>query len=331
MPLDPPVTTTDLPRQKDCEIIACRAAKDGRGHLTESDAEMQPGVERVLVTVGGHEVAADVHLRAAGRPPVLFLHGMLTTTGIARQLFEDPDAESWVSVSLPGHHPGRLAPGTPPAAIDADLFADMIEAALDRAVGDRRVVAVGWSTGGFAAVNLAARRPQRVAAVASLAGFASGRRITGSIGWLGWLARGAVGAAAVRGGLWTGGRVPWLHDTILGTCAADVAAAMALDPESLADLHRGFAAHDPAALTTVLAAVAGLDVSDRLGDIAVPAWIAAGGRDPLVPLDEGRRLAAGIPAAQLTVYDSGGHLFFHEWPGFRRDFAAWRAGLSVAG
>lgn len=291
---------------------------------------MQPGAEHVRVKVGGHEVAAAVHLRDDGRPPILFLHGIFTTTDIVRELFDDPTAESWISVSLPGHHPGRLSAGVPPAAIDEDLFADLAEAALDRILGRRRVIATGWSTGGFAALNLAIRRPERVAAVASLAGFTSGRRITGSIGWLAWLARGVVGATAVRGGLWTGGRLPWLHDTIVRTCAAD-AAAGSIPAATLDQLRRGFAAHDPASLAAVLAAVTRLDITDRLGAVAVPAWIAAGGRDPLVPLSEARRLAAGIPGSHLTVYDAGGHLFFHEWPGFRRDFAAWRTGLAAEG
>jgi pimeloyl-ACP methyl ester carboxylesterase len=292
---------------------------------------MQPGVERVPVKVGGHEVVADVHLRDDGRPPVLFLHGMLTTTAVVSELFDDPAAESWISLSLPGHHPGRLAADTSAAAIDAELFADLADAALEHALGDRRVVAAGWSTGGFAALNLAIRRPRRVAAVASLAGFANGRRVTGSIAWLAWLARGVVGGMAVRAGLWVGGRQAWLHDAIVRTCAADAAAAGTLSAEALGRLRREFAAHDPTALTAILAALADLDLTDRLGEITVPAWIAAGGRDPLVPLEEARRLTAGIPGSRLTVYDSGGHLFFHEWPGFRRDFAAWRAGLCRPG
>ena len=295
-----------------------------RGHLTDLVAEMQPTTERVRVKVGRHEVAADVHVRHDGHPPVLFLHGLLTTTAVVRELFERPDAESWISVSLPGHHPGRLATGTPPAAIDAELFADLVEAACREVIGDRRVVATGWSTGGFAAVNLAIRHPHRVSALASFAGFASGRRITGSIAWLCWLARGMVGAAAVRGGLWAGSRLAWLHDAIVTTCAAD---ARTISAEALAVLRREFGGHEPAALVAGLAAVHALDVTARLGEVAVPAWIVAGGRDPLVPLDEARRLAAEIPDASLTIYETGGHLFFQEWPGFREAFAAWRAAL----
>ena len=300
------------------------------GHLTEFASEMQPGAERVLVSAHGHVVAADVHLREDSRPPVVFLHGILTTVAVAPDLFATPERESWIALSLPGHHPGRLAPGTSPEALDADRFADLAEAALEAVVGDRPVIAVGWSTGACAALALAARHPQRVAAVASLAGFVSGSRLTGSMAWLAWLARGMIGAAGLRGGLWAAGRLPWLHHAIVRTCAADHRAGVLLPPDVLDRLHREFAHHVPADLAVVLAALARLDLDDRLRHIRAPAWIAAGGRDPLVPLDEARRLAAGIPEATLTVYETGGHLVFQEWPTLRGDFAAWRAGLGEA-
>jgi len=292
---------------------------------------MQPGVERVRVPYRGHEAVADVHLRDDARPPVLFLHGILTSPAVVRHLFDDPDEASWIAVSLPGHQPGRLAPGTPPAALDAEFFAGFVDAAVAAVVGRRRVVAVGWSTGGFAALNLAIRRPERVAAVASLAGFASGTRVGGSVAWLAWLAAAAPGAALVRGGLWMGGRMPWLHDLIVATCAADWTAARALDADARGRLWREFTGHDPAALVTALAALRGLDLAERLGEVAVPAWIIAGARDPLVPLAEAQRIAAAVPGSRLTVYDAAGHLFFHEWPTFRADFAAWRAGLPATG
>jgi pimeloyl-ACP methyl ester carboxylesterase len=105
----------------------------------------------------------------------------------------------------------------------------------------------------------------------------------------------------------------------------------ALEEAGLLDrLQREFAHHSAADLAVVLAALPTLDIDDRLHHIQAPVWIAAGGRDPLVPLDEARRLAAGMRAATLRVYETGGHLVFQEWPDLRDDFAAWRAGLTAA-
>jgi pimeloyl-ACP methyl ester carboxylesterase len=294
------------------------------GHLTGCPAEMQPTAERHLLDIGGHRVCADVHLRDDPRPPVVFLHGVMASVVVARELFDDAEAESWIALSLPGHYPGHFPPGMPQDAIDEALFADLAEAALERLVGDRRVIAVGWSTGGFAALDLAIRHPRRVAAVATLAGFASGR-FTGLVGWLQWLALHRLGRPLLRAGLWLTGRVPLLHDAATRLLAGTVAAGLAVPGPVIARMRDDFVQHEPEAIYSMLAALHGIDIADRLGAVAVPAWIAGGGRDPIIPVAETRRLAAAIPNAELRLYERGGHLFFCEWPGFRTDFARWLA------
>jgi pimeloyl-ACP methyl ester carboxylesterase len=282
---------------------------------------------RILVSIDGHRIAVDVHLRADDpRPPVVFLHGIMTSLAIANELFVDPESESWIAISLPGHSPGAFAAGFAPEAIDAALFATLIERALEQVIGDRPVVAAGWSMGGFAALTLAILEPRRVAAVASLAGFAQGR-CSGAIGWLQWLAGGAVGSASLRAGLWAAGRIPPLHDLFVRLGAADGAAGAAVPEAVLSRLRDDFSRHDPAALAALLAAIHRLDITPRLAEIRVPAWIVGGGRDPFVPREETERIAAGIPTAILRIHESAGHLFFSEWPGVREDFAVWRDSL----
>jgi pimeloyl-ACP methyl ester carboxylesterase len=286
-----------------------------------------PDARRVAVEVDGHEFAADLHLGADSRPPVVFLHGLLASLSLAPELFVDPVAESWLAVSLPGHHPGRFPADSARGPLEAAAFADLFEAVLDKLVGDRRVVVAGWSTGGFAALNLAIRHPQRVAAVACLSGFARGR-CSGCIGWLQWLADGAVGRPFLVTGLRVGTAWQPLHDLIVRQCTADRAAARRVPAAMLARMFRDFADHDPAALASVLAAVRRIDIAADLAAVRVPTWIACGERDPVVPLAEARLLAASIPDATLTVYPDAGHLFFSEWPRVREDFAAWRDRVS---
>jgi len=286
---------------------------------------MQMASSRVRVAVDGHMVVAETHGGEGQQPPVVFLHGILASVGLVRQMVVEPASETWISISLPGHAPGRLAPGTTAADIDTELFVRLTEAAIDAVVGDRPVVMSGWSLGGFAALAFAAHRPQRVVGVASLAGFTT-PRVRGTIGAMERLSRSGLGTA-VRAGLWLGARFDALHDLIARSCAADWRAATAVPEEVLAGMRADFAAHDPASLLKVLAAIHALDITAVLPRITAPAWIVAGGRDPLIRADEARRIASLIPQSTLTIYPSGGHLFFCEWPGLRDDFAAWRASL----
>ena len=61
-----------------------------------------------------------------------------------------------------------------------------------------------------------------------------------------------------------------------------------------------------------LAAVQAHDVAARLGDIASPTLVAHGSDDGVIPVDNGRTLAAGIPGATLRIYDGARHVFFIE-------------------
>jgi 3-oxoadipate enol-lactonase len=63
------------------------------------------------------------------------------------------------------------------------------------------------------------------------------------------------------------------------------------------------------------AAVRGHDTFDALSRIGVPVLVLHGVLDAVVPVENGRTIAARIPAARLRVLEGRGHLFFHESPG----------------
>ncbi len=50
------------------------------------------------------------------------------------------------------------------------------------------------------------------------------------------------------------------------------------------------------------------DVDARLGEITAPTLVLHGDADPLVPVENGRHLAAGIPGARLIEYEGVGHI-----------------------
>lgn len=284
---------------------------------------------REFVAVDGHVLAADVHLGTDDRPPVAFFHGILASLDVAPELFVDPGAESWISIGLPGHHPDRMPSTRRRPTVDAARFAALLDAALGQIVGSRPVIAAGWSTGGFAALALAIHHPRRVAAVASLAGFARGDRLRGGAAWLQWLAAAPAGGLLLGAGLAAAAHLPWLHDLAVHGCTAD--GATPLPAPTLARLRAAFARHDPASLVAMVQALGSLDVTSRLGEIEMPVWVAGGGRDPLVPCSETLRLARRIRRSTLRLYPDAGHLFFSEWPTVRADFAAWRREVAASG
>jgi pimeloyl-ACP methyl ester carboxylesterase len=62
------------------------------------------------------------------------------------------------------------------------------------------------------------------------------------------------------------------------------------------------------------AAIRGHDTFDALSRITAPALVLHGTADAVVPVENGRILAARIPGARLHTLDGRGHLFFHEAP-----------------
>jgi pimeloyl-ACP methyl ester carboxylesterase len=61
------------------------------------------------------------------------------------------------------------------------------------------------------------------------------------------------------------------------------------------------------------AGVEAFDASGRLEQVGVPALVLHGERDRVVPVENGRLLADGLPDATLETFDEGGsHLFFVE-------------------
>jgi 3-oxoadipate enol-lactonase len=55
-------------------------------------------------------------------------------------------------------------------------------------------------------------------------------------------------------------------------------------------------------------ALAEYDVTDRLGDLAVPTRVVAGAEDPGTPPEVGRRIADSVPGADLVVLDGAAHI-----------------------
>jgi 3-oxoadipate enol-lactonase len=182
-----------------------------------------------------------------------------------------------------------------------DGFADLVAERIAEMQGGRAAVC-GLSLGGYAALSLAARHPQRVAGLV----LADTRAEPDS-------PEAAEGrhrsAALVR----ESGPAAFLDEF--------VPRLVAPGDEASRDAARTIAdAQDPEAIARALEALAGrADRRPDLPRIAAPALVIVGSEDLLTPLPFSETLADGLPDAQLLVIPGAGHLTALERPA---EFAA---------
>ncbi|GJG87456.1 putative 2-succinyl-6-hydroxy-2,4-cyclohexadiene-1-carboxylate synthase [Gemmatimonadetes bacterium T265] len=254
---------------------------------------------------GGLRLHVD---RAAGRPggapPVLLLHGF-TGSGETWRPLRDAlgGAYPTLAVDLPGH--GRSGAPADPARYALDRTADDLARVLDACAIDRAAV-LGYSFGGRAALRLALRRPERVAALvleSASPGIADpaerAERAAADAALADAIERDGVPAFVDR---WE--RLPlWAsQDAMPAAVRARLRGArLANDARGLANSLRG--------------AGTGADapVLDALGGLRMPALLVAGALDAKYVV-LGRAMAGALPGARLAVVPGAGHAVHLEQP-----------------
>jgi len=176
--------------------------------------------------------------------------------------------------------PGFGASPVPPAAGGAAVYADLIEPVLDDCAA--RVVVVGHSFGGRVAVELAVRRPERVASLV-LCGVPLLRRTD----------RPATNPA-LRYRLARG-----LHRRGL------------LGEATMERMRQRFGSADyrdaTGTMRDVLVTVVNETYGEQLGRISQPVELVWGSDDDATPVEIARRAARMLPDASLAVLDGVGH------------------------
>lgn len=200
------------------------------------------------------------------------------------------------ALALPGHGGHPWPQGWDPAAPRLEAWSD----ALARELPPGAVLA-GWSLGGLVALDLALRRPERLAGLVLLA---ATPRLAAAPGWPG---------------------IP-LED--LQDVAEDLReeprralgrfrALMARGRPALARALRAAErrpAPDPRALWAGLALLAGCDLRPGLPGLGVPTLVLLGDQDPLIPAAS-KVAWEEVPAARCLVLRGVGHLPHLEAPG----------------
>lgn len=182
-----------------------------------------------------------------------------------------------------------------------DGFADAVAARIAAMRGGRAAVC-GLSLGGYAALSLAARHPERVAALV----LADTRAEPDAPD----AARGRHRSAAL---IREAGAAAFLDEFVPRLVAPGDGASL--------DAARAIAdAQEPEAIARALEALAGrADRRPDLAGIAAPAQVVVGSEDAVTPVPLSVALAAGLPDSELVVIPGAGHLTALERP---REFAA---------
>lgn len=270
-----------------------------------------------MLSVCGHQIGA-LSLNAPDTPghPIILLHGVMSSmrywTPDQTELFTGQGV--CYALTLPGHYPAVFPPDFRLHQLTAEMMADVLIAAVRQLVSDRPVTLIGFSTGGFAALAMAACAPELASRVVSISGFAQGR-------WTGWL--GAFQRWA-RAGRWGHlryklmnliGRVsPRLFHSLWHIYAADVKAMYAYPPfRACADAnYPDYCSLDLNNMLLYFAAMPDIDITGWLPRIKAPTLALAGDADPIVPPEQARLIAQHVPRGDLALIKGGGHILFAE-------------------
>ena len=189
-----------------------------------------------------------------------------------------------------------------------DRFVEDLEAVVD-AAGIDRFALYGTSQGAPISIAYAMRHPDRVSHLLLQGGYAQGRLVRDSFSER---EQGEAMLTLIRHG-WGKQGSPFLR----AFSSMFIPGGTAEQISSLTELQRRSTTAENAAL--LREAVDRFDVSDLLEHIRVPTLVIHARDDGVQPLDEGRKLASGIPGAEFLMLESGNHVLVqHEpaWPAY---------------
>jgi pimeloyl-ACP methyl ester carboxylesterase len=161
---------------------------------------------------------------------------------------------------------------------------------------------VGFSLGGMAALQLALRWPERVRrlVLVSTTGSAEGPVRQAELRVLGGVLRRLDGETRLLDPVPQWVFSPEFRDRHPEVVSAWLAVVKRMSGEALAH--------------SLDVAAARPDLGDRLAEVTHPALVVVGSRDGLLPPEESRRLAEGLPAGRLVSLEGAGHALPLERP-----------------
>lgn len=256
------------------------------------------GDDHVVISADGARIATRVAGPADG-PVIVLAHGWTNDRRVWGAVAKRLVAEGRRVVLYDQRGHGGSTPGSGGLTIEA--LAEDLRAVLEQ-LDVRGAVVVGHSMGGMAAQAFAVEHPEVVTdRVAALVLVASACDRAGRGGWRTLVGDYAIADAALR-------------STPLAPFLVRYTVGRRVHLGHLSAQARLFTSTPPMIRRRLRAAMRGMDLSTRLGDITVPVTIVAGRRDRLLAVARSERIAELIGHAQLTILDDHGHMLPWEAP-----------------
>jgi pimeloyl-ACP methyl ester carboxylesterase len=230
---------------------------------------------------------------SADRVPVLWIHGYpLNNTMWDLQVADLADVARSLTPDLRGHGLTEPTPGTP---YTMALLADDCVRLLDHLGHDGPVVVAGLSMGGYVALEICRRAPERVMGLI-LAATRAGPDSDAAKAARDESARVAAtaGVGPIVEGLLPKMFAPRTYEE---------------EPDLVAFLRDMMLTTTPQGIVGALAAMRDRpDSTPDLPDLDVPALVIHGEDDQLIPPAEAEAMAAALPAAELVLIPGAGHM-----------------------
>lgn len=263
--------------------------------------------------IEGHKIAALGCNEQLPGTPAIFIHGITSTIHFwtVGQIPLFAEKHRWYSLSLPGHYPAAFPRNFQGEELTPELIARVLRKAIRHLVGEQRVILVGYSTGAFAALAIAAQFPEMVERLICIAGFAQGRW-TGALGMSQWMVRrgGWLGRAYYKSSYFMLGKSESLLRMGMNVYLADRRAAYAnpgyRQMTALSFPHLSKLDHN--AMILWFQKMPEADIRNLLPSVTAPTLVMAGTKDPIVPPSQARLIADAVPQSQLVMLDGAGHM-----------------------
>ncbi|MFK7819515.1 MAG: alpha/beta fold hydrolase [Planctomycetaceae bacterium] len=274
-----------------------------------------------LIETNGHKLAVCGPSATTG-PNVAFIHGITCDVTFWDHAIPDDIKQTmrWASFSLPCHSPSEAPSDFAASDVTAEMFAKVIGDAIKEVFGGERVHLVGWSTGGFSALLVAASYPELVVSVTSISGFARGT--WGSL--LGVMQRtarlGPVGRFSFTVAMKSLARNRMAFALVFSAFASSSKIkSNEVFRSALANLRDGFLALDFRLIGLLFGRLRGIDATQVVQNVTAPTLVIGGIDDPIIRIEETRHVASLLTDHELVELPACGHLFYCEaadsiWP-----------------